>query len=256
MRIEAKSKGRITIRDDQRVVLDHARLYGENYSDRNLMQFASIASRLEGCHFNNTSIQSAAFGSGREMSEFIDCIFNGARMNMGPGGFARFVRCSFRNVEIRNWICFAVEMVDCKFSGRLQTAIFNGRVKEDMQAMAGRLYNEFYGNDFSEMELVDVTFRTGIDLTKQILPSGKNYLYLPDAITAVNRAKAQLIGWDDPQNRRIAMAFIKALEYTLAGGQHQMLLRASDYSSLSTLPANAVDEIFALLKGDSIPTTP
>src|SRR5580692_400504 len=85
MRFEARSKGRISIRDDQCVVLDHARLSREYYSGRKLIQFASIGSRLEGCHFDNIRIQSAAFGGGRETSEFIECVFDGARMNMGPG---------------------------------------------------------------------------------------------------------------------------------------------------------------------------
>jgi hypothetical protein len=37
MRIEARSKGRITIPDDQRVVLDHARLDGEELFGPNIM---------------------------------------------------------------------------------------------------------------------------------------------------------------------------------------------------------------------------
>jgi hypothetical protein len=245
---EARSKGRINILSGQRIVLDRARLRGENYSDRKLLQFVSIGSRLIDCRFNNSSIRSAAFGSGQETSEFSDCTFDGARINMAPGGFARFIRCSFRNVEIQNWICFAVELIDCKFSGRLRRAIFNGRVKEDMQAMAGRTHNEFRGNDFSTMDLVDVTFRTGIDLTKQVLPSGRDYLYLPNAVASVKRTRSCILRWDDLESRRAAMAFIKALEYTLTDGQQQILLRTSDYPSLSSLPKHAVDEIFVLLQ--------
>jgi len=193
MRIEARSKGRITIPDDQRVVLDHARLDGENYSGRTLLQFASIGSHLHACNFDRVQIQSAAFGSGRETSEFVDCTFNGARMTMAPGRFSRFVRCAFHNVNIRNWICLTVEMIDCKFSGRLNTAIFNGAVPEDERAVIGRVSNEFHGNDFSAMDLIDVGFRTGIDLTKQILPSGEDYLYLPQAAAAVAQAKSRVV---------------------------------------------------------------
>jgi hypothetical protein len=248
MRFEAKSKGRINIRDDQRVVLDHAIVYREDYSGRRLLQFASIGSRLEGCLFDRARIESAAFGSGREMSEFIECTFNGARMSMGPGGFARFIRCSFHDVDIRNWLCFAVEMIDCEFSGRLHRAIFNGTVPEDTRAMAGRAYNEFRGNDFSEFDLIDVTFRTGIDLAKQILPSGEDYLYLPDAPDAVKQVRSSIIEWKNLEMRRAAMVIIKGLEYELAGGQIQLLLRPSNYSSISALSRKAVSEVFALLK--------
>jgi hypothetical protein len=248
MRIEARSKGRITITDDQRLVLDHARVHDEDYSGRKLLQFASIGSHLRACHFDQIQIQSASFGSGRETSEFVECTFNGARMDMGPGGFSRFVRCSFHDVIIRDWICFAVEMIDCKFSGRLETAIFNGTVPEDKRALIGRASNEFYGNDFSAMDFRDVGFRTGIDLTKQILPSGEDYLYLPHAASAVAHAKSRVASWDDQEMRRGASATIQGLEYELSGGQQQLLLRASDSYGISGIPRKAVDGLFALLK--------
>ena len=248
MRIEARSKGHITITADQRVVLDHARLDGENYSGRTLLQFASIGSHLRACNFDKVRIQSASFGSGRETSEFVECTFNGARMDMGPGGFSRFVRCSFQDVTVRNWICFAVEMIDCTFSGRLDTAIFNGAVLEDEQALIGRASNEFHGNDFSAMDFRDVSFRTGIDLTKQILPSGEDYLYLPRAASAVAQAKSRVARWDDGEMRRGAGAMIQGLEYALLGGQQQLLLRASNSYGISGIPRKAVDGLFALLK--------
>jgi hypothetical protein len=249
MRIEARSKGRITITDDQLVMVDHARLHGEDYSGRKLLQFATVGSHLHACNFDNTQIQSAAFGSGVETSEFVECTFNGARMDMGPGGFARFVRCSFRDVKIRNWICFAVEMIDCTFSGRLETAIFNGTVPEDIRLIIGRnAANEFHGNDFSALDLIDVAFRTGIDLTKQVLPSGEDYLYLPQAALAVSRVKSRVAGWDDEKLRRAATPIIQGLEYRLLGGQQQLLLRRSNYDGISAIPREAVDRVFALLR--------
>jgi|HubBroStandDraft_6_1064221.scaffolds.fasta_scaffold321952_2 hypothetical protein len=248
MRIETRSKGRMTILDDQRVVLDHAKLHGEDYSGRRLLQFASIGSHLRACNFDKVRIQSASFGSGRETSEFVECTFNGARMDMGPGGFSRFVRCSFRDVTIRDWICLSVEMIDCKFSGRLETAIFNGTVPEDIRALIGRASNEFHGNDFSAMDFRDVGFRTGVDLTKQILPSGEDYLYLPHAASAVAYAKAGVASWDDQEMRRGAGAMIQGLEYALLGGQQQLLLRPSNSYGISGIPRKAVDGLYALLK--------
>jgi hypothetical protein len=251
IRIKTSSKGRLKINDDQRLVLDHAQLHGQDYSGRTLLQFASIGSHLQGCNFDQVQIRSAAFGSGRETSEFVECTFNGARMNMAPGGFSRFVRCSFHDVTIRNWICFAVEMIDCTFSGRLDTAIFNGTMPEDRRGMIGRASNEFHGNDFSAMDLINVAFRTGIDLTKQILPSGEDYLYRQHAASTVARAKSRVVGWDDEQMRRGAMTIIQGLEYELSGGQHQLLLRASDNYRISGIPRRAVDDLFALLREDA-----
>lgn len=250
MRIKATSKGVFDITDDQRIVLDHARLNGKDYSGRTLRQFASIGSHLHACNFNQVRIQSAAFGSGRETSEFVECSFDGAQMDMAPGGFSRFVRCSFQDVVIRHWICLTVEMIDCTFSGRLETAVFNGSVPEDERAIIGRVRNEFHGNDFSAVNLVDVGFRTGIDLTKQALPSGGDYLYLPRAAAAVAQAKSRVITWDDEEMRRAGTVIIKGLEHELLGGQQQLLLRASDYYRISGIPRKAVDSFFALLRQD------
>jgi hypothetical protein len=139
-------------------------------------------------------------------------------------------------------------MIDCTFSGRLKAAIFNGMVPEDERAMIGRVSNEFRGNDFSALDLIDVTFRTGIDLSKQILPSGEDYLYLPHAASAVSRAKAGVADWSDETMRRAATPIFQGLEYELLGGQQQLLLRLSDFHATSGLPREAVDGVLALLK--------
>jgi len=247
MRIEAKSVGRTKIPKDQYVVLDHARLHGENFSRRKLMQFCTIGCRLEACHFDRARIDCAQFGSGKETSEFINCTFDGAQMEMGSGGLSRFVGCSFRDVDLRGWFCFAVELLDCTFSGRLRRSVFNGTPLEEQRALLGRDRNEIHGNDFSGMEFVDVGFRTGVDLRKQRLPSGPPYLYLEDATAAVGRAWSGIVGWDNLEMRRIALVFVKSLQEEINRGQEQMLLRADDY--YSALPREAIDEVFSLLRG-------
>src|SRR5687767_7210185 len=194
MRFEARVVGRANIAADQRVVLDHARLRGENYSGRELVQFCTVGCHLERCRFDKVRIHDAQFGSGREPSEFTDCTFDGAYLQ-GVGGYSRFVRCSFRDVDLRNWLCFAVELVSCTFSGVLRKAIFNGRVRDQDRALLRREQNEIQDNDFSSLEMKDVTFRTGVDLTRQRLPTGAEYLYLPDAATALERAHADIVRW-------------------------------------------------------------
>lgn len=248
MKIEAKLIGRVDIPKDARVVLDHLRVSKEDYSGRKLMQFGTIACHLESCRFVKAEIDCAQFGSGREMSVFVECNFDGARMGMGPGGRARFVRCSFRDVRLSNWLCFEVELVDCVFSGRLFKGVFNGTVRPENQSQLGRERNEFRGNDFSGMDLIDVAFRTGIDLTQQRLPSGPEYLYLHDAKATVERAKAALLDWqDNSELRRVAFSMIETLEDGIKNGQRQMLLRADDYYQYSSLPRQSVDKVFALL---------
>lgn len=243
---QANSVGKARIDETKRVVLDHEEVHGVDFSGLKLVQFSAAGSRLEACRFDKTKIEDASFGAGRETSEYVDCSFDGARIRFGPGGYARFVRCSFRDVDLRDWFCFAVELVDCTFTGRLRKAFFNGIVPEDKRSSAGRERNEFRGNDLSAMTLIDVAFRTGIDLTQQKLPSGPDYIYVLDAAEAVQRARASVIGWDDLGLRKPAMTLINLLEEDVAAGQRQLFLRPADYTKLGK---DAVDAVMALLRG-------
>jgi hypothetical protein len=245
MSFHARSAGRTPIDHNSHIVLDHEDLRSVDFSRRRLAQFSAVGSRLRSGRFDNTRIESASFGAGREPSEYIECSFDGSHIRFGPGGYARFVRCSFRNVDLRDWFCFAVELIDCTFTGRLRRAFFNGSVPEDKQAVLHRERNEFRGNDFVDMNLLDVGFRTGIDLTKQRLPTGPSYLFVADATSAVQRARSEVIGWEELEVRQLAIAIIKTLEDAVQGGQQQLLLRAENYSQF---PAEVVEAVFSLLR--------
>jgi hypothetical protein len=244
---QAHSVGKAKSEEIQRVVLDHENLHGVDYSGRKLVQFSASGARLEACRFDGTKIEDASLGSGRDVSEYVECSFNGARIRFGPGGYARFVRCSFRDVDLSEWFCFTVELIDCIFSGRLRKAFFNGTMPEGKREIAGREHNEFFGNDFSAMAFIDVGFRSGIDLTRQKLPSGPDYIYVPDAAEAVQRARASMIGWEDVVVRRPAMTLIKLLEEDVAAGQRQLFLRPADYSKLDK---DAVNAVMAILRSE------
>jgi uncharacterized protein YjbI with pentapeptide repeats len=243
---QARSVGKARINETQTVVIDHQQLAGADFSGRKLVQFSAVGSRLHACRFDKSKIEGASFGAGRDTSEYVECSFDGVRIRFGPAGYARFVRCSFRDVDLRDWFCFTVELVDCTFSGRLRKAFFNGTVPEDDRVTVGRERNEFHGNDFSAMTLIDVGFRSGIDLTQQRLPSGPDYLYAADAAEAVQRARASVIGWDDLDLRQRAMKLVKILEENVAVGQRQLFLRPANYSKLGK---DAVYAVMALLRG-------
>ena len=248
MKYQAKIVGRKDIPQDQRVVLDHVQLTGEDYSGRKLSQFCTIGCRLEGCRFMKVRIEDSQFGSGREMSEFVECIFDGARL-VGVGGRSRFVRCSFRDIDASNWIFNRAELIDCTFSGRLRQAIFSGTVPQQFRADSGRERNEFRGNDFSGMDLVDVTFRAGIDLTQQRLPSGRKYVYLPDAGKIVDGARSDAATWPESKDQKTAMVILNALADEVKAGQKQLLLRPDDWFGLDSLTRDGVEKVFALLRG-------
>ena len=247
MRVEARVVGKIDMSRYEDIVLKHERLRGVDYSGRTVDGFCAVGSRLEGCRFNNFRVRSCpCFGAGREMSEFVDCSFDGAHLDMGSGGCARFVRCSFRNVVLRDWRCDRVEMIDCVFSGRIKTAIFNGTVPVEERSFLHRERNEFHGNDFSGVDLIDVAFRRGIDLTQQRLPAGPQYLYLPDAAAALAYAQAEVAKWQgDAGVRKDAFSLLRAYQFEASNGQRQLLLRVGDYSVHSR---EVADGVWALLR--------
>lgn len=221
--------GHLDVSARDRVVLSGQRVKSQDFRGKHLLQFSAEGAWLEQCVFDDAVIESASFGAGRVTSEYVGCSFNGAKIRMGPGGYARFVDCVFGNAVIENWFCFAVELVGCSFSGRLRKAVFNGTVPAEMRGEAGRSANQFEGNDFSRAKLADVSFRTGVDLSRQFLPSGPEYTYLRDAGLAVRRARQAFNAWDDAEAKKRAMGVLRVMEEDVAAGQGQLLIRLNDY---------------------------
>jgi len=225
--------GHSRVSDEDRVVLSGQRLVATDFGGRRLKQFSAEGCRLDRCRFDGAVIESASFGAGRQVSEYVGCSFDGARLRMGPGGYARFVDCTFENTVIEHWFCFAVEVIGCTFSGRLAKVVFNGSVPSDKQDVAGREVNQFEGNDFARARLADVGFRTGIDLTRQRLPAGDEYTYLGEAANAVRRARIAYNAWDDPEWKEHARGVLAVMEEDVAAGQGQLLIRLDDYPRAS-----------------------
>lgn len=210
---------------------DRSRLADSDFSGRTLSRFTSVGSTFERCRFDGARLTSVGFGSGKETSLYRDCSFDRARLTMVPGGYARFENCSFRNVDIRQWFCFAVELVNCTFTGRIRKAFFNGTVPEDDRDVAGRTRNEFRGNDFSGCRLDDVAFRTGIDLRAQRLPDGPPYLYLYDAASVIPEVRRHVVVLEDLQLRKAALPILQTWELELEGGQQQLFANLDSFHS-------------------------
>ena len=135
---------------------------GADFAGRRLRDPSVANSRLVRCDFRRTRITGGGLGDGREPSEYVECVFDGSSWNNVIPGQAVFLRCSFPDVKIRNLRCSDAQFIDCVFTGVLSVSWFNGRPVGPARAWRSR--NEFRGNDFSGAKLVDVAFRTGIDL--------------------------------------------------------------------------------------------
>ena len=251
MRVEARLVGHMKVDPNDYLDLEHVKTRDADYSGRDLLGFCAVGCRFERCRFDNIRVDDCSFGEGKEMSEYVECNFDRLRTSHASGGFSRFVGCSFRNVDIRDWFCFNAEFVDCTFTGRLKKCVCNGTVDEEDRPWIGRERNEFRGNDFSGAELIDVAFRTGIDLEQQRLPNGPDYLYIPDGAAAIQRAKAGLADWmPETELRRKAEAIVRVVGQTVDDGQRQLLLRLPDlYGKPRRFPKEVVDKVIELLKG-------
>ena len=268
----------MTINPDEYLRFTGQQVCDADFSGRRLMQLAATGSVFERCRFERMSVEAASLGAGVAVSEFVDCSFDGSRMRMG-GGFSRFVRCSFRNVRLGDWQGDYVELIDCVFTGRLRSSQFWGvpermtatsrlasqtrwREKEglepptaEMRALYLRGCNEFHGNDFSGAELVDVSFRAGVDLSLQRLPDGDDYLYVPDAAGAIDRAAAALARQPIDEDLRAEVDHF--LRNTLARGvrqgQRQLLLRAEDFARRGAVPPHVTLALNLLRQASATP---
>jgi hypothetical protein len=200
-----------------------------DFSDTKLVGFQSIKSRFRRCRFEGMQVEDATFGAGKDVSEYVECSFDRSRLRAPVVGQARFVACTFRDVRLHEWFARDAEFVDCVFSGRAEKALFFGAPDEERRDELGRSTNEFVGNDFTGMELRDVDFRHGVDLTKQRLPNGKEYLIVEDARRAVVGARDAVRFWDDDRDREYALDLLRELMWEVEDGQEQFLLRVSEW---------------------------
>jgi uncharacterized protein YjbI with pentapeptide repeats len=271
--VRARVVDQVPVNPDDHLTFEQADLHDRDLSGRTLVSFTSIGSRFERCRFEKLRVRQAALGAGTEVSQFIDCSFDGSRLTMGSGGFARYVRCSFRGVDLRDWDADTVDLVDCVFTGKLRTVTFWGaqltqlarnryeaharfREKERLgpppdavRELMLRESNEITGNDFTGADLIKVNFRGGLDLTAQRLPAGADYLYLPDARGAIDRALADLDAHvpDAAMRPKVASFLTSVLGRELDMGQRQLLLRESDFMPAGS-PKPAIAAAFALLR--------
>ncbi|MEU6024176.1 hypothetical protein [Micromonospora sp. NPDC047134] len=240
-----------------RLIIEHEEVIGVDYSADGLTGLVGVGARFVRCRFDGLRFQDVALGSGMDLSQYVECSFDGAVLT-GTAGYSRFIGCTFRNSEIRDLTAGYLELVDCLFSGRIRSTTFWGapppgsaeRFTSDLaflakqgraeppgyRALALRESNKFHGNDFSGVDLVGVDFRYGIDLTRQRLPTGSDHLYLEDAEAALHRALALLVDRPaDDLTARVERSLRRMLDREISTGQRQLLFREVDYSNKGVL---------------------
>jgi hypothetical protein len=186
-------------------------------------QFAPEGCTFVHCDFSGQTLDRRyqPLFSSRKQSVFRDCRFDNADLTGVRPGQARFERCTFDDAKIDAWESFTAEFIDCRFKGRVLNARFYGRPwgtgSDHLDPM--RTVNAFSGNDFSEADLVGVTFIHQIDIKKQRWPEGPEYVTLDRIHQRIAKTRLGVLEWRDHAARQEALDMLQAASLLYA---HQM----------------------------------
>jgi hypothetical protein len=79
--------------------------------------------------------------------------------------------------------------------------------------------NEFRGNDFRRVDLIDCSFVRGIDLGTQFLPGGSDYILFDRAPQRIAKAQEAVSEWSDVKDRTAALVLLEV--YSTGGYEEQ-----------------------------------
>lgn len=222
--VVVRSKGFIKINPDDYFQLKDGSFKGQDFSGKDVLGMSVINSHFENCLFERLRVDNLCFGEGKTMSTFVNCSFDDSAFFSPVVGRARFFNCTFRNVYIVEFRSYDAEFVNCIFSGKLQNSFFYGQFFVDYVNRLGMKTNEFFGNDFSLLEMDGVDFRCGIDLTKQKLPQGHDYLYVKDADFFIRKFQEKIKELHDDNVIKDAEIELKIACNQFNDGQKQFFL--------------------------------
>ena len=169
---------------------------GEDWSKQKLGRILSSAI-LKDCNFEGTSAKQVCLGGAGWTPEFWNCSFDNTRLKM-IGIQAKFINCTFRNARLTEFTVNPLTLINCDFSGALlrRCQIWGAPTPHQLK---NRPFldpvNEVHGNDFSTATFDDTSFRGGVDLTRQQLPTGQDYAISLDGNAALQRATALVNSW-------------------------------------------------------------
>ncbi|MDO4258073.1 MAG: pentapeptide repeat-containing protein [Actinomycetaceae bacterium] len=219
------SSGAYARADEPHGSLAHEQLRGEDFSGLKFDNFNIWDSTLEECKFDRIKTRVFAAAAGGKVTEFIDCTFHRAALNLLiAGGRVRFINCSFTNARLTDWSCESVDFIDCTFEGTsLRSIQIWGSLDEPAfgSIPEKKWTNDIRGNDFSQAKILNVEFRAGVDLTQQQLPAGPDYIYIEDIPKALEKGHQLLPQLPEGRPQEAAAFLLERIETHYQLGQHQ-----------------------------------
>lgn len=248
IKFRARTKAGSDDSDANELVFRYERHEGESFSDRKLDRFSAIKSEFTECRFEHLYVHdSLEFGGATTPSHYLACSFDHSYLRADANiGLARFVRCSFRDVHLYKWFTSGADFVECVFSGQLRDCTFDVRPFDHPSVPTRR--GVFEGNDFREAELAGVSFRGGIDLSKQLLPEGPRYVVITNAGERLKEA-LKLVSHVDAALQHQVRLNLQVCIPEVDGGQNELFIDLDLYGGPADPSAAAT---INLLRGSGI----
>jgi uncharacterized protein YjbI with pentapeptide repeats len=227
----------------QDAVVEHA-----DFRDTWWDDFWAAGSVFVDCDFRGSRFGHAVLGDISRQTTYRHCQFDGADLRNARPGAARFEECQFAGAKIEDWRCFLNEFVACRFAGKLDGVGFSGRPwgPGADKLKPRRTTNEFRENDFRQVDLIQCSFKGGIDIGLQLWPASENYVRLDRARERVRTAREIVSGWSDQDARKLALIMLEV--YSSSGYEEQEAIFARRDDLKDTIPTDLSDQVWSLLE--------
>lgn len=239
--------GRLRLSSRGQTRFEGAHWLNVNLSGSRPWSFIARGSEFVDCDFSKVKFD-AGFLCLDEQTLYQRCSFAGADLRRVFAGSARFEECEFRGARMDDWGPESAEFIGCHFEGRLADVRFSGRPvpPESERMMPRRTHNDFRDNDFRACELVGVGFTRGIDLDRQLLPTGVEYLILDRPADRIERARRVVSRWSDDARRQGALTILRIFsDPELFADQAKLSIHPADFDGIGGDP-----ELWTLLTED------
>lgn len=215
------------------VLVENEAIENQVYDDPRIQHFVAVSSRFTACEFRRLRISQGSFGGGFGTSSYKNCVFDACDIRMIAPGRATFVGCHFRDIRLVGWICHEVEFVDCSFSGQMKRMIFNAALSSRDRSSLSRERNRYENNDFRQCRFEDVSFRGGILLMPELLPTDPGGVFIPNS-GVIQSALADLRQRSGVKGLNYAIDRLEIAMLHAEGGQEQFYYSSADLEHKST----------------------
>ncbi|MFI6512676.1 hypothetical protein ACIBCT_34140 [Streptosporangium sp. NPDC050855] len=238
-------------RFDDELALSGVRVEDADFSSRKIDNVSiGNGSTLVRCTFRDARIAGGCLGTGVRVSTYVECDFDGSSIRNVQSGRARFVSCSFRDVEIKDSFFLETAFVECVFSGTVEDSVFDAdtwsRERKWFRRKKEPEVHEYRGNDFSGVRFRNVAFRGGVDLRLQTFPENGEHFVVRDALGVLDEAEAEVRSWPQGEHRSNAEVLLLTLRETAERRQKDLFVERSRVTN--GLPKDLADRIERILR--------